>query len=525
MRETGSTRVRGGLFCALVTAAICLAGPAGLPAFAEEDAHHGEVEGDGEWHPWEWFKTLGYYPFGPPGARTSRISDEFVPTVDPEAVPDRPLRLEIGDRFVGTGNIRRGLELPGGGVLQPSILVSGLYRTAVQSFDNGDIVFSEYANRLDIFANIKLTNSTERIVVGMRPLDDNFPSANPTTGQFSGYNFRPDNRGFDTDSTNHFNADITSLFFEAELAELIPNLDMRDQSPLDIHVVVGRQPLFFQEGILIFDTMDAFGITKNQIAFPYGQNLQLSFLWAWDEINRGNNMEVDDTHLFLWSVIADFTATTVNFDVVYVYDEGDNDFAMEDPDTDGIYAGLSFVQRIGKVQTAFRAVMSHALDDRIPKGMAPSSVLDDGVVLFAEASYTPAWTENLLYGTLFWAIDNYTPAARMPGTGGPMGRAGINFAGQGLGRFAAPVPNFAQDVVGGAVGYQWFLDHGFRKSLLAELGWRKDTNDINAGVGALSLRYQQAFGQRVLLQLDLHGSVAEARDEGWGSRVELRYAF
>ena len=106
-----------------------------------------------------------------------------------------------------------------------------------------------------------------------------------------------------------------------------------------------------------------------------------------------------------------------------------------------------------------------------------------------------------------------------------MGRAGINFAGVQLGRYAAAVPNFAQDVVGGAIGYQWWLDHDFRKNLVAEIAARKDTNDVNAGVAAVALRYQQAFGQHVLLQLDLHGSIAEARDEGWGSRFQVSYAF
>lgn len=520
MRGTGSTRYKRGIgwWIGMVVAMVCLARPVHAAG-----GEHAEAEGDGEWHPLEWIKTLGYYPFGPPGARTSRISDESVPVVDPDAVPDRPWRLEAGDRFVGTGNIKRGWALPGGAVLQPSVLVSGLYRTSVQSFDSGNVVYSEWANRLDIFANIKLTNATERIVVGMRPLDDNFATASPLTGQFTGYGFRPDHQA-DSDSINHFNADITTLFFEGELAEMIPNADFRDETALDVHVIVGRQPLFYQEGILIFDTMDAVGITKNQIRFPFGQNLQLSFLYAWDEINRGDNVESDDADLFLWSAVADFTRTTVNFDVVYVSDDGSINLPGR-PDADGFYSGLSFVQRIGKFQTAFRAVMSHALDDRVPKGMGPSSAVDDGVVLFAEASFTPAWTENLMYATLFWGIDNYTPAARTSGAAGPMGRAGINFAGPGMGRFGAPVSNYAQDAVGGAVGYQWWFDHDFRKNLVAEIGWRKDTNDTSTGAGGLSFRYQQAFGEHVLLQLDAHGSIAEGRDEGWGSRVELRYAF
>ena len=136
------------------------------------------------------------------------------------------------------------------------------------------------------------------------------------------------------------------------------------------------------------------------------------------------------------------------------------------------------------------------------------------------------WSRNNVYATFFWGINDFTPAARMPGTGGPMGRAGLNFAGQGLGRYAAPVANFAQDAVGGALGFQMVLDGELaRRQLILEFGGRKDTNGDDTGTASLLTRFQQAFGQHTLLQLDLFGNVGDKRNAGWGARMEWRYAF
>jgi hypothetical protein len=85
----------------------------------------------------------------------SRISDEAVYQIDPASVPARPRPiLELGNPFLGSGDIAAGIELPGGAVWQPSLLLFGTLRTAVQTFDDGDDVQSEWASRLDLFANL-----------------------------------------------------------------------------------------------------------------------------------------------------------------------------------------------------------------------------------------------------------------------------------------------------------------------------------------------------------------------------------
>ncbi len=430
--------------------------------------------------------------------KTSRISDEAVPEIEADPRHRRPgLILELGNPFLGSGDIPPGLELPGGAVLQPSLWVFGTYRTAIQTFNDGDETFSEWANRLDVFANLQLTG-TERILLGIRALDDD--------GRFTGYNLNPDDRD---GSVNELNANVTTLFFEGDFGEIFPDLDPDDGLSLDLGFAVGRQPLFYQEGMLINDDIDAIGITRNTLLPKGGSDLQLTFLYGWGDIHRDDNIEETGAQLFGGFLTADFPKTTINADFVYVYNH-------ETP-TDGAYWGVSGVQRIGHFNTSFRLLGSHALQDE-------SAAVSSGYLLFAEASWTPAWTHDNVYVNAFWGLDSFSSAARDPASGGPLGRTGILFAAVGLGRYGAALGNRADDSVGTAIGYQLFLDET-RKQLIVELGGRTGTASDVDGALALGARYQQAIGQNFVLQLDAFGSIQESRDEGFGARVELRFEF
>ena len=123
----------------------------------------------------------------------------------------------------------------------------GSYRTALQSYNNGNETFTEWVNRLDLFGNLQLSG-TERLLVGIRPLDQD--------GEFSGYFFEPGGarqHGWDDGA----NGEITHLFLEGDLGQLFPGLDPKDTGQFDIGFSVGRQPIFYQEGLLINDRIDA----------------------------------------------------------------------------------------------------------------------------------------------------------------------------------------------------------------------------------------------------------------------------
>ncbi|MBL4700726.1 MAG: hypothetical protein JKX85_05645 [Phycisphaeraceae bacterium] len=435
--------------------------------------------------------------------RTSRISDESVPNLNVENFIQRPKPLlELGNTFLGTGDIAPGIDLPGGAVWQPSLLIYGVYRTAFQTFHDGDTTRSEWTNRLDIFGNLQLTGS-ERVHVSLRPLEEN--------NSFSGYNF-DSNHQDGSGPTETFNAKVRTLFFEGDLGELFPNADPNDVRSLDLGFSVGRQPLFYQDGMLINDIVDAVGITRNTLLPKGGADLQATFIYGWNELHRANNIENNNADVNLYGLFfaADYPKSTIHLDLVYVDDT--------DLNTDGFYWATSSVQRIGHYNTTFRVMGSHALD-------VESAAVRDGVLLFSEVSWTPAWSDNIVYINAYWGIDQFSSVARDPSAGGPLGRVGVLFDSVGIGRYDAPLSNRANDSFGAALGYQMFLGDGFHEQLVLEVGGRQSTTQDSDGFYAIGARYQKALDQHWVLQLDAFASLQESRDEGYGSRIELRYQF
>ena len=413
-----------------------------------------------------------------------------------EDLPQRPKPLlELGDPFLGTGTLQSGFELPTGAVWQPSLLVFGTFRSALQNFDDGDISRFEWANRLDLFANLQLSG-TERLVIGMRPVDED--------GQFSGYQFHPE-----SGASEYFNAELQTFFFEGDFGEIFPNLDPGDSRSFDLGFSVGRQPLSYQEGMLIDDDMQALGLTRNTLLPQSGSDWQLTLLWSWDEINRGNNRKDQGSDLFALLFAGDFPHRSINADLVYVDSDQSNG--------DGLYLGLASVQRLGHFNTALRVLGSKALDDE-------SSWVGDGTLLFGEVSWTPAWSHDLVYVNGFWGIDDFTSAARGPDRGGPLGRVGILFAAVGLGQYQSPLDNRPKDAFGGAIGYQHFMDHT-RRQLTIELGTRFNDNSQPGNELAIGARFQQALGRRFVLQLDGFVGDNDHGDFIWGARTEMRVRF
>jgi len=119
-----------------------------------------------------------FWPIGQAkGLKT--LNDSYVPfkTVANGGLVPRPkLAIEEGDAFLGVGNLSPGFEVPIiGAVWQPRLWSYFIFRTALQTFNNGSPASqreSEWSNRLDVFVNLQLTG-TEKILLGLRTLDRN----------------------------------------------------------------------------------------------------------------------------------------------------------------------------------------------------------------------------------------------------------------------------------------------------------------------------------------------------------------
>ena len=232
-----------------------------------------------------WAAPAGAIPGGGPNGSgsledsPSRLSDQAIP-LQVDQVPTRTAPIfELGDPFLGFGPISRGWTLPTGATWTPSLQLYGGFRSAAQIFDARDQRTSEWANRLDLFANLSLS-ATERLLVAVRPLDKD--------GQFTSYQFVPEE---DDGWQEELDAEIELLFFEGDFGEIFPHLDRDDSGLLDFGFSVGRQLIQVQDGMLMNDIVDSAGLVRNSLRPAGFSNLRVTALAAWNDIHRGNNLE------------------------------------------------------------------------------------------------------------------------------------------------------------------------------------------------------------------------------------------
>ena len=481
----------------------------------------------------------------------SRITDEYIPLFI-DGFPQRPKPLiELGQPFLGTGNIGSGFTIPGGAVWTPSFVAFGTFRTGLSVVDSdasAGVRTTQWANRLDFFGNLSLTGS-ERFVFGLRPLDQTVEGRR----LFSGYSASTPGDGDYVDQLNFDWDTVSHLFFEGEFGELFPNLDDDDRRALDFGFSVGRQPISFQEGLLINDSIDAVGITRNNFKPGSAANLRFTGLYSWNEVNRNTpsasgamrNLEAESAHLLGGFTEIDWRPMTVAIDVIYVRGGEFGSPSGRVLAGDGLYTGFSVVGRpgAGSFNTALRVVTSIPLGDETPEGnlFGITNPASRGTLVFAETSWTPHHTQNFFYANGFYAVDDYRAAALDPTVSGPLARAGILFEGAGLGEVPGALSPTAHDVAGGAFGHQRFFGRlGFRQQLLFEGGGRYSTEDCPSATSvcgahqvAGGARYQIAVGRRGVIRVDgfavresLRGVAADGDSVVTvGTRAELLVRF
>ncbi len=454
--------------------------------------------------PEESIAELGAWVFHAERLQPHTELDEHVIGIQP--IPDRPnLFLETEEDFLSPGFLKQGIRIPTGAVWRPAFWVFGQYRTGISYSDNqAGTNFTEWSNRLDLFGQMNLTG-TERLLVGIRPLDQEMKSSR----EFTSYDFR------DGQSIDGWNSDIQTLFFEGDIGEIFPNLDPYDVKEWDIGFSVGRQPLSFQQGLLINEDMiDAVTVTRNTLSGHGALNIRSTFVYGQNNINRNNNVHDNQAQLVGIFTETDTSRSTINADVAYVNSENSTYGSV-------LAVALSGIQRFhgfhNTYNTSFHALASFPTDHE-------TAASGQGELLFSQISWTAHESQDLIYLNSFWAIDQFTSPARGPLAGGPLGQTGILFAAPGLGRFGSPLSNQASNAFGGSLGYQMFYNDS-RDQLIVEIGGRKDTNQINEGAIATGFRYQKAIGRHWIFILDGFVSKQESRDTAPGTRVEFLAKF
>jgi hypothetical protein len=453
-------------------------------------------------------KAVEFYRDGSqPFSNESRLSNTRKSY--PSSLVERPQTLlELGDPFLGNGPIRPGIMTPFGQMLQPSFLLFGSLRSALQTSEVNNVTRSEWSNRLDLHGNLNLSG-TERLLFSLRPLDSE-------AGNTTGYNFQPGN---DAGWHDDFNLRVTQLFFEGDIGEIFPGLDPDDSHIFDVGFSVGRQRLRLQDGMLLNDIIDMAGITRNSLVFHGVSNLRLTGFYGWNHINRGNNditsagTIANNTHsadIFGLSAEADTALNnTVNLDLLYINDKQDEN---------AFYIGASSTQRFGWLNSTFRVNAS------IPEHNDSPNV-GRGVLLSSQFSTTLPETDNILYFNSFLNIGRFTSAARSPDQGTPVANLGLLIAPTRMGHYGVALGQPIGNTAGASLGYQMFLD-GIDRQLIIEAGGLTGTDGGNDnGVIGLGARFQLTIGDRHVLRFDTFVSGQEQVGFGYGFRTEWMIKF
>jgi len=443
-----------------------------------------------------------YDSFWPLGQRTGvvKLNKEYVRFKSKGDIPERPaLLFEAGDAFLGVGNLFEGFEVPlTGAIWQPRLWAYMINRTALQTFDNatpGRIRDTEIANRMDLFVNLQLTG-TEKILLAFRPTDNNEP------GRFTKYAFE----GADDRFKNEFNLDLEAFFFEGDIGSLFPKIDIGGIKPIDFGFTIGRQSIVFQEGILISDTVDMFGLVRNNLTLKGYSNLRISGMYAWNRLDRDGRASDADPDMFGLFTAIDGHVSTFNIDMIYV----------NDSDADGAYLGLAAIQRIKGISTAFRLNSSLALDNQ---------TVGDGVLLSAEISHSVPGSDDIIYINPFAGIGNFTKAGREAISGGPLGSLGIMFASPNLSLYGAEINPFTNDVVGFAMGYQAFWDD-HKRNMILEFANKIDYDGRGFDSFGVGFQVQQKVNQYVQVSFESFYAVnTEGRDDATGARFEVQIVY
>lgn len=429
----------------------------------------------------------------PKRIRHTDLSDVSIPL---QELPERPDTLfYLGDPFFGRGPISTGFEIPTGAVWQPQFFPFGSYSTAIQTYDDGNQQVSQWVSSLDIYGNLNLT-PTERLLIGFTPLDND--------GEFSGYQFHPGG-----ESLNALNGHVQTLFFEGRFDSLFPGLKSATGNWASFDFALGRQPVSYQSGILINDTLDSLGITRTSLNFLGSSATTITGLYGWNHINRADNVRDGEAQLLGLFSTWNYPDNQIEADIVLVYDVDSND------SSNGLNLALSSYQQFwGVLDTTFNINQSIAVGETSDRSRT-------GTLLFSQFNMQPPNTVDNAYMNMFWGINEYTSAARSAEAGGPLGQTGLLFAATGLGDFGPALPSDGQDMFGGSIGYERYLG-SIRRRIIFEFGGV--TQDSSLAFGS---QFEQAIGRNFFLTLGSFVSYQEnhKRSIGYGLRSVFTVNF
>ena len=391
-------------------------------------------------------------------------------------------------------------------LLTPSFLVYGDYRTAVGVHRFGGKPSRQWAHRLNLDMDLRLTG-TERFHMFTGPLDHN--------GRFTRLDFS-DSDDVEFEEELDFRPD--TAFFEGDLGAITGSWTGTD-APFDLPFTMGIVPLLYQNGIWMEDAIVGFAVGSPwRHSRPFNwENFESTFFAGFADINSPAFQDQNAAKVF---------GTAWFIEAYGGYIEADYAYLDERQDLGRSYhnAALAYTRRyMGRISNSIRFIGNAG-----QRGPAIDRTAD-GVLLLVENSLITSQPSHFVpYFNGFVGNGRPQSVARAGGSGEILRNTGINFESDGL--TAYPTLNATgANSFGGAIGVN-FLSADFRQQFVAEFtALDRYGNPALSGLAgpqyAIGARYQKTLNNRALIRFDAMNGWLDNASNIYGMRSEFRWKF
>jgi len=401
-------------------------------------------------------------------------------------------------------------------LLFPALQVFGDFRTAFAANDVGNDTIYEFANRLNLDIDLKLT-ATERIHAFFRPLDHN--------GKFLGYRWsdRNDDNGGDG-AIGGLDGRIETLFFEGDMGAIIAGATDEYQS-FDLPFSFGKLPFLTQNGLWTNDAFVGFGFAIPSMNSPTLDisNMDFTFFAGFTDTNspafvdaRGINRKNDASIYGVAGFIEWYEGYS---ELGFAYVDGRSDL----DDIDYFNATAAFTRRYGGwLSNSVRlfGAFGQDTDNRAKTADGFALLVENSLITSKPGTFIP-------YLNGWIGVDK--PQSLVRDAGNLLLNTGITFENDGMTSFPK-LDDTAQDTYGAAIGinYLFNLDQQLvvEASTVQMLEGNKQPGQPAQGPQyGLGVRYQVPVTNRVILRADGILGIRENDENVAGARVEVRVKF
>jgi hypothetical protein len=423
-------------------------------------------------------------------------------------VPVQRPWIELGKPFYGNGILRPAIPtFSDVDPWQPSFLVYGDYRMGVGVHRNGGQNIRNFAHRLNLDMDLRLTG-TERFHAFMGPLDHN--------NRFTRLDFS-DSRNVEFEE--ELDGQFETGFFEGDLGAMTGRMIGVD-APFDLPFTVGLVPLVFQNGIWFEDA-----IAGAAVSFPWRHsallnwaNFDATFFAGFDQITSpAFNNDNGAAQVFGTAWFIEAYSGYIEADYAYLNDRDSQGRSYHN-------FGVSFTKRyFDRVSNSIRFIGNQG-----QSGGRLERSADGGILLIENALISSTPNTVVPYANFFVGNGRPQSAARAGGSGGILRNTGILFESDGL----TGLPTLdatGTSAYGGAIGIN-MLSADYTRQIVFEFAGL-DTYDnplLSNAAGpqyGLGTRYQKALNNWSQIRVDLMAGALDDAPNIYGSRFEFRWKF